>query len=57
MDIGVDPVVGVAPVVVAKMKKTKETAFRKKEGERLFDAEGCWYTFWGFLGVIPSLMS
>ena len=28
-----------------------------QEGERLFDAEGCWYTFWGFLGVIPSLMS
>ena len=31
MDIGVDPVVGVAPVVVAKMKKAKETAFRKRE--------------------------
>ena len=31
MAIGVDPVVGVAPVVGAKMKKAKENGFRRRE--------------------------
>ena len=49
MDIGVDPVVGVAPVVGAKMKKAKEIAFRKRENACLMQREGYWYTFSGFL--------
>ena len=41
MDIGVDPVVGMAPVVGAEMKKAKETAFRKRENACLMQKVTC----------------